>query len=100
MSVSYSLPENKWAITVMSRERKKIKKGKDYTDTTKIMISPLSLKRSWRDEFNNTKKNHQQWPEWVTRDMWLTCLWMESVAHYGHIDDFLGIVKFYSLRFF
>jgi cell division protein FtsW (lipid II flippase) len=32
-----------------------------------MMISLILLKRYWQNETNDSKKNHQQWPEWATR---------------------------------
>jgi len=30
-----------------------------------IITPPVSLDRSWLNEFNNIEKNHQQWYEWL-----------------------------------
>jgi hypothetical protein len=44
---------------------KKEKRSWRYSKTP-MMTSPVSLKRSWWDESNDTKKDHQRWSEWMT----------------------------------
>jgi hypothetical protein len=69
------------------KKRKTIKKHRRHIKTS-ITAPLVLLKKSRRDESNDTKKSHQRWPKRATlaaKDKWATHhLWATSMAHLGH----------------